>query len=70
MNLPFKEDKNGSTAESMRQSLTPIRREKLEHRSTNLTPWLKFIFEGSACLVTTCLKSFLAPAPYFFHLCV
>ena len=52
----------------MRQSLTPIR-EKLEHTSRNLTPCLKFIFEGSACLVTTCLKSFLAPVPYFFYLC-
>lgn len=64
VDLPFKEGKNGS----VRQSLTPIR-EKLEHISRNLTPCLKFIFEGSACLVTTCLKSFLAPVPYFFYLC-
>lgn len=68
MRLPFKEGKNGSAAESMRQSLTPIR-VKLEHRSTNLTLWQKFIFKGNACLATTHLKSFLAPAPYFFHCC-
>lgn len=49
-------------AESMRQSLSPKRSLKLEHVSTNLTPWLKFIFERSARLVTTRLKSFLPPS--------
>lgn len=57
-----------SNAESMRQSLTPIR-EKLKHISRNLTPCLKFIFEGSALSVTTCLKSFLLLSHISFTLC-